>query len=99
MFMVLLPSIHVYRFGINSVVLFVGAYELDVNQAKFVGNSGYQPVIVTLDVEHNPAVFQDAGVGVMCLDVSWLRPVCFTGFVIPSQQRLSGVGMDNPEVP
>jgi len=87
MFMVWLPSIHVYRFGINSVVLFVSANELDVNQAKFVGNSGYQPLIVSLDVEHDPAVFQDAGVSVMGLDVCGLRPVCFTGFVMPSQQR------------
>jgi hypothetical protein len=99
MFMVWLPSIHVYRFGINGVVLFMSAYELDVNQAKFVGNSSDQPVIVSLDIEHNPSIFQDAGMSVMGLDVSGLRPVCFTGFVIPSEQRLLGVGMDNPEVP
>ena len=73
--------------GVDPVVLGVGADELDVDRLKPVGNSGNQPIIAALDVEHDAIVADEAGTGVLVLDVLWSLPAGGKGFVVPTSPR------------
>lgn len=88
---------HFNGFCVHCVVLLVGADELHVDDLQLVRNGHDQPVIIAFDVEDHATVLQHAGAAVQRLDVCGLSPGRIRCFLIPSLQRLLGVGMALPE--
>jgi len=56
-------------FCVNLVVGLVGSNELQVDQLQLVCDDHNQPVVVALDVEYYPAIFQNACIAVLLFDV------------------------------
>ena len=71
----------------------MAADESDKHQPLCIPIRDDQAVVIALDVEHDPVVWQKAGVSVCCLDVAWLLPVGSADFRIPvAQGELPPVG-------
>jgi hypothetical protein len=61
----------------------MSAYKADVQYAMSIQDNHDKPVVVSLDVEYDPVVGQEAGVAVNVLDVCRRTPFRVPGIVIP----------------
>lgn len=77
----------------------MGADELHIQGAEAVSHGGNQAVVVTFDVEHHPAVLEDAGAAKEQLDVRRLLPVGLAHLIHPSLKLGFCCRMPYPEVP
>src|SRR5690349_14234743 len=84
---------------VDGVMFRVGAHETDVDHAVGVVGLHNQPVIIALDVEHDPVVPRDARIPILRFNLSWSIPVLFFDLSVPSQKRLLRVGMALPKRP
>jgi hypothetical protein len=74
------------------------ADEFYIDQLSEISNCHHQPIVIALDVEHHPAIFQNAGIAILRLDVSGRSLFSFVGFIHPCSQRLFRVRVTHPEV-
>lgn len=58
-----------------------------------------QPILVTGDVEYNTIAAKHARISVPRLDLMRCRPICQSGFLVPSFERLLRIPVKPPEVP
>jgi hypothetical protein len=86
-------------FSVDGIVFLVSADEFHIDRLVVVGNGYYQSVIVALDVEHNPAIFEDTRASVLLLDFGGLRPRSLLGLINPRLERLLGVQVFFPKNP
>jgi len=90
------------RLHINLVVLGVGADESDIHDPIGIVDPHHQPVFVSGNVEHHPAILEDAGIAKVLLYLRRGCPVSFESMPIPRQHRFRGIGVARiifPECP
>src|SRR5579859_4791245 len=87
---------------IDPVVLRMSADEPYVNHAIRIVDPHYQPIPVASDIEHRPAVAQDAGGAKVPLDVARRTPIRPEHMSVPGEYRLPSIGirgLSAPETP
>lgn len=92
-----MSGLHFNGFGVNQIVLGVRADEFHVNSLEAIGHRHHQSIVIALDVEHDPAILQNAGTTVLRLDVRRLAPVRLLHLIHPRLQGLLGVRIGFPE--
>src|SRR5207237_53896 len=75
-----------YGLGIDFIVFLVGSHEADVNREEGIVDPHDKPVLVSADIEHDPAVLQNARGAVVGLQVSGRSPLGGLSFRMPSLQ-------------
>ena len=78
-----MSGLHFDGFGVNQIVLGVRADEFHVDGLKAICHRDHQAIVITFDVEYDPAILQDAGASVPRLDVRRLTPVRLLHFDHP----------------
>lgn len=77
----------------------MSADEADIDDAVLILNCDDDSISVTLYIEHDPIVRDEACVAIDLLDIRGASPVGMYNVCIPGLQRLSGVGVFLPEYP
>ena len=69
------------------------ADKFDVDCAKSVSYCDDEAVVITFDIKHDTAIFQDTGMAILCFDIVCGLPICPFHFRHPCFERLFGVRM------
>jgi hypothetical protein len=60
---------------VDGIVLPMGTYKSDVNDAIRIVDPDHKTILIAGDIEDRPAVLENTGTANVSFDIRWLRPI------------------------
>ncbi len=79
------------RLGVDPVILSMGADEPDINHPVGVVDPDYQTILVSRQIKHHSAIFENTGRGEVTPEVGRCSPICLQSVIVSGERRLFSV--------